>query len=298
MWMHDVPLAEMTRWKIGGVAPAFARAGSEGELRSLLAELDGEPVLVLGLGANLLISDDGPGRPVLLLEGEFKRFEVLEETITAGAAAPISSVVQAARRAARTGFWILEAVPGTIGGALKMNAGTADEGIWERVLWAEAMWPDGTTRRLKPEDVRPRYRRIDLEPGAVLMRAELEAPVGDPARVDEEHAVRRLAKLEAQVYDEPTCGSTWKNPESPAPSAWQLIDRVGLRGARRGDAQVSPKHANFIVNTGEARAEDVVELMLDTRRRVLDETGIALEPEIEFWGFSEETLRRLGAKKS
>jgi len=292
--MRSVPLAELTRWKIGGSAPLFARASNRDELRALLAEVEGQAVQVLGLGANLLISDDGPGGPVLVLEGVFKEFEVLDDTIRCGAAATISGVVQAARRGARSGLWILEAVPGTMGGALRMNAGTADEGIWDRVLWADAMWPDGDIRRVTRVDVRPRYRAIDLEVEAVFIEAEISAPAGDRESIEDEHRQRREAKLSAQVYDEPTCGSTWKNPDPPAPSAWELVDSVGMRGEVRGGAQVSPKHANFIVNTGGARARDVVDLMAETRRRVLAETGIALEPEIQFWGFPDEVLRELG----
>ncbi len=294
--MHDVPLAALTRWKIGGRAPLFARANSVRDLRELLSQLGDEPVKVLGRGANLLISDEGPGGPVLLLEGEFRTFELLDDSILCGAAALIATVVQAARRVGRSGLWILEAVPGTIGGALRMNAGTAEEGIWDRALWAEAMWPDGEIRRVTREEVSPRYRGIALDPEAIFLRAEIAAPPGDAARVDEEHRRRRDAKLEAQVYDEPTCGSTWKNPDPPAPSAWELVDRVGLRGAQRGAAQISPKHANFIVNRGGARAADVVELMTETRRRVLEETGIALEPEIQFWGFTDDVLAQLGAR--
>ncbi len=294
--MRDVPLADLTRWKIGGAAPLFARAGSVDELRALLSELEGGVVRVLGRGANLLISDDGPGGPAVVLEGRFREFEVRERTIECGAAALISSVVQAARRAARSGLWILEAVPGTIGGALRMNAGTAEEGVWDRAVWAEAMWPDGKIRRVTRADVRPRYRGIDLDPEAIFLWAEISAPPADAAQVDEEHRRRREAKLEAQVYDEPTCGSTWKNPGAPAPSARHLIARVGMRGARQGGAQISAKHANFIVNTGGARANDVVELMAETRRRVIEETGIALEPEIQFWGFSDEVLGKLGAR--
>lgn len=294
MWMRDVPLADHTRWKIGGSAPAFATAGSDDELRQLLAEVEGQRVLVLGLGANLLVADTGSGAPVLVLQGGYREIETLAATIFCGAAAPIAGVVQAARRSARDGLWILEAVPGTMGGALRMNAGTAEEGIWERTLWAEAMWPDGTVRRVERASVQPRYREIDLDPAAIFLRAEIEAPAGDPSRVEREHAVRRTAKLQAQVYDQPTCGSTWKNPAPPAPSAWELVDRVGMRGARRGGAEISAKHANFIVNTGGASAADVVGLMVETRRRVLDETGIALEPEIVFWGFDREVLAELG----
>jgi UDP-N-acetylmuramate dehydrogenase len=295
MWMHDVPMAGHTRWKIGGNAESFATAKSMDDLRALLDTLEGDAVLVLGKGANLLISDDGPGAPVLMLDGEFRDFELLEETVRCGAAAPISSVVQAARRAARAGLWILEAVPGTMGGALRMNAGTADVGIWDRALWADVMWPDGTVERLTRADVRPAYRRIELDASAIFLASEIEAPPGDAAAVEAEHERRRKAKLEAQVYDEPTCGSTWKNPDPPAPSAWELIDQVGMRGVERGGAQISTKHANFIVNRGGALADDVIGLMAETRRRVLENFGIALEPEIVFWGFDEAVLTHVGA---
>lgn len=295
MWSRDVPLAELTRWKIGGLAPLLGRARDEEELRELLEEVGGRRVYVLGLGANLLIADSGPGGPVLMLDGEFKRVEVRESSIVAGAAASIAAVVQASRRAARAGLWILEAVPGTIGGALRMNAGTAETGLWDLVSWADVIWPGGRMARLVKEDVRPSYREIDLDPEAIFMRAEIEAPAGgDPERIEEEHRVRRESKLRAQVYDQPTCGSTWRNP--PEASAWQLIDRVGMRGARRGDAQISTKHANFIVNLGNAKARDVIDLMVETRRRVREETGIELRPEIHFWGFSEETLGEVGAR--
>ncbi len=198
--MRDVPLADLTRWKIGGPAPAYAKAGSEEELRALLAEVSGERVLVLGRGANVLISDAGPGAPVLQLEGEFADHEVLDHTIRFGAGAQISTIVQTARRLGRSGLWILEAVPGTMGGALRMNAGTAEEGIWGRTLWAEAMWPDGSAKRLTREDVSPRYRGIDLDPAAVFLRGEVDAPAGDPERIEQEHLSRREAKLRAQVH--------------------------------------------------------------------------------------------------
>lgn len=295
--MRDVPLAEMTRWKIGGPAPAFARAGSVAELVRLLKEVEAGQVRVLGQGANLLISDEGPAGPVIVLEGEFKSLDLTERTIRFGAAATIAGVVQAARRNGRAGLWILEAVPGTMGGALRMNAGSAEEGIWDRVIWVQALWPDGGARRVAREEVNPSYRCIGLDEAAIFLGGEVDAPAGDPVRIEDEHQSRRESKLRAQVYDQPTCGSTWKNPPSPSPSAWELVDRVGMRGARRGNAQISPKHANFIVNLGGASAGDVVELMLETRRRVLEETGIELEPEIRFWGFPEEVLRDLGVRR-
>ncbi len=293
MWMRDVPLSQRTRWRIGGNAPAFAEAGNDDQLRALLSDQQGETALILGGGANLLVSDEGPGQPVIVLGGEFKHQEVLEGSISFGAAASIAGVVQAARREAREGLWILEAVPGTMGGALRLNAGTATDWLWERVLWAEAMHPDGAVQRVGPDDVDPGYRRIDFNESAVFLRAEVSAPPGVVEQVYAEHKSRRIAKLSTQVYDKPTCGSTWKNPGSDV-SAWELVDRVGMRGAKHGGAQISPKHANFIVNLGGARAEDVVALMVDTRRRVQEELGILLEPELHFWGFADSVLRELG----
>ena len=159
------------------------------------------------------------------------------------------------------------------------------------------MFPDGEVERLGIGDVTPSYRAIEFDEHAIFLGGEVKAPRGDSERVNDEHMSRRLAKLKAQVYDQPTCGSTWKNPGGGCPSAWELVDRVGMRGARHGDAQVSEKHANFIVNLDEARAEDVVELMTEARRRVHEEYGIWLEPELHFWGFDSEVLQGLGVER-
>jgi UDP-N-acetylmuramate dehydrogenase len=263
------------------------------DLRRHLADAKDETVLTLGGGANLLIADEGVRNPVISLKGEFRTIDLAEGTLRVGGGATIAGAVQTARRNARQGLAILEAVPGTMGGALRMNAGTPDSGVWDLVAWADVMWRDGRVERIDPARARPEYRRIGLAEAAIFVAAELRTPEGDPAVIDEEHLRRRREKLEAQVYDLPTCGSTWKNP--PGRSAWQLIDEVGLRGARRGDAQISPKHANFIVNLGRAFAADILELMILTRERVHERTGIRLEPEIRFWGFDDDTLRALGA---
>lgn len=293
MWVADEPLAPRSRWKVGGPARRFAEVRTLDALREHIREAGDETVLVLGGGANLLIADAGVPSPVITLRGEFRRTELADDALRVGAGASIAGTVQASRRNARRGLAILEAVPGTMGGALRMNAGTPESGVWDVVRWADVLWPDGSVERIDRARAQPEYRRIALDERAIFVAAEVQAPAGDASAVDEEHLRRRQEKLEAQVYDLPTCGSTWKNP--PGHSAWQLIDQVGLRGARKGDAQISPKHANFIVNLGEARAADILDLMLLTRRRVKEETGILLEPEIRFWGFDEETLRAVGA---
>lgn len=295
MWLMNERLGPRCRWRVGGPARRFAEVKTLADLAAHLRDAGENPVLVLGGGANLLIADEGVPNPVVHLGGDFTRITVGDGFVRVGGGASIAGTVQAARRNARKGLAILEAVPGTMGGALRMNAGSADSWVWEVVRWAEIVWPDGTVERIDREQARPAYRRIGLDERAIIVAAEIEAPEADEQAVNAEHLERRREKLEAQVYDLPTCGSTWKNPPAPAPSAWELIDRVGLRGARKGDAQISPKHANFIVNLGNARAADILDLMLLTRRRVAETTSILLEPEIRFWGFDAETLRAVGA---
>jgi UDP-N-acetylmuramate dehydrogenase len=292
-WRTDEPLAPRARWRVGGPAARFAEVRTLDELRRRLAEAGDAPVWVLGGGANLLIADEGVQDPVVALKGEFERIELGDGWLRVGGGASIAAAVQTARRHARRGLAILEAVPGTMGGAFRMNAGTPEEGIWDRVRWVELVWPDGSVERIRPADARPSYRAVAVDERAIFVAGELHAPAGDPEEIGREHKERRREKVEAQVYDLPTCGSTWKNP--PGTSAWECIDRVGLRGARQGDAQISTKHANFIVNLGRARARDIVELMVRTRERVYERLGILLEPEVRFWGFDEATLRALGA---
>lgn len=293
-WESDVPLREWTRYRIGGPTPALVRAGDREELRSALERLDGRPYRVLGGGANVLVADRGVREPVLKLEGEFDYVRMAEGTLAAGAAARLPTLAKEARRHGLEGFVSLEAVPGTVGGGLRMNAGSRNEWIWDLVLTAEAMTPEGEVARLEPEDAEPAYRSVGVPEAWVFLGARFEARRGDPEEVEEAHRSFRRRKVEAQVYDLRSVGSIWKNP-GPELSAWEVVDRVGMRGVRAGAAQVSETHANFIVNHGEARAEDVLGLMIETRRRAREELGLELEPEIRLWGFRDEELRSVGA---
>lgn len=294
-WETDVTLAVHTRYQVGGPTPRFARIESREELRGALRALDGAPFRTLGWGANIVVADEGVKEAVLVLKGEFEHLSVEAESLRAGAGASIPALVGAARRAGRAGWAFLEAVPGTIGGALRMNAGSAETGIWERTLWADAMTPDGEVVRVPPEEARATYRATEVPQQWVFLEGNFEAVPGDAVAIQQEHLDRRRSKVENQVYDLPSCGSTWKNPGAPHGSAWQVVERVGMRGARRGGAQIAEKHANFIVNLGEARAEDIVWLMATTRQRAHEEFGIWLEPEIQLWGFSAERCRSVGA---
>lgn len=294
-WEADVRLAEHTRYRIGGPTPGLGRAEGRAALIEALAGLAGAPYRVLGRGANLLVSDGGVAERVIVLAGEFGALHVGGDHLEAGGAAGLPALVGEARRSAFAGWSFLEAVPGSVGGGLRMNAGSVEVGLWDRVEWAEAITPAGETVRLTPAEARPSYRTVAVPEPWIFVGARFAATIGDAAAVETEHFERRRKKVETQVYDLPSCGSIWKNPGGSWTGAWQLVDRVGMRGARRGDAQIAERHANFIANLGEATATDVWWLMAETRRRVREETGVLLSPEIRLWGFSAEELAAVGA---
>jgi UDP-N-acetylmuramate dehydrogenase len=288
-------LASLTRYRIGGPADRFARFGSHAELAAGLESLEGFAYRVLGWGANVLVSDRGVPEPIISLSGEFDYLEMAADTVDAGGAAGLPALVGNARREGRAGWEFLEAVPGTVGGGLRMNAGSAESGIWDRVVWAEALTPSGDRVRVQPEEAEPGYRSVRLPEAWVFIGARFAAPPGDPKAVNEVHAERRRLKVETQVYELPSCGSIWKNPGGSLGSAWAAVDRVGMRGAVRGGAQITERHANFIANLGDATAADVLWLMAETRRRVHEAEGMWLEPEIRLWGFEDEELSSVGA---
>jgi UDP-N-acetylmuramate dehydrogenase len=264
-------------------------------LRQAIESLGGGAYRVLGAGANVLVADEGVVEPVLILAGEFDFVHAEAGAIEAGAAAKLPALVGTARRESRTGFSFLEAVPGTVGGGLRMNAGSRDVWLWHRVEWAEAMTPEGEIVRLDAEEAGAGYRSVQVPELWVFVAGRFAAPAGDHGTIQEEHQTFRARKVVDQVYELPSVGSTWKNPGPPHGSAWEIVDRVGMRGARRGDAQIAERHANFIVNLGEARAEDVLGLMIETRHRAHDALGLWLEPEICLWGFEAERLQLVGA---
>lgn len=294
-WEHDVALAPLARYRIGGPAARLARPDSVDEVREALAGLGGSGHRVLGTGANVLIADRGVEEAVLILGRGLERLELGGNAIETGAATKLPALVGLARREARVGFHFLEAVPGTVGGGLRMNAGSRDEWLWHRVEWAEAVTDEGHLERLAPAEAGPAYRSVSVPEEWVFVGARLAAAPGDAAEVEEAHLAFRARKVRDQVYELPSVGSTWKNPGPPHGSAWEIVDRVGMRGARRGDAQIAERHANFIVNLGKARAEDVLGLMSETRRRAREELGVDLEPEIRLWGFGHDERASVGA---
>lgn len=294
-WDSDVTLANEVRWRIGGPAARFGRVSSVDELTEALIELAGGRFLTLGWGANLLVADRGVACPVLVLGGELDSIRTSDGRIEAGAAAGLPALVGEARRMGAEGWCFLEAVPGSVGGGLRMNAGSADTGIWDRVIDVQAVTSAGELVQLTAAETRPSYRRVEVPEDWVFTSARFETRPGDPDAVEAEHFERRRRKVETQVYDLPSCGSVWKNPGGEWGPAWKLVDAVGMRGARTGGAQITEKHANFIANLADAKAEHVLDLMRETRRRVREQVGVALEPEIRFWGFDPDELASVGA---
>jgi len=284
----DRPLARLTTVRTGGSADFFARPDSPERLGELLAWSQGEGIAVgvVGSGSNLLISDEGFRGLVMKLNGALAAIEQEGTHLLCGGAARLP---QAAARAARAGLSGLEFgvnIPGTVGGAVKMNA-NAYGGDLSRVLeWVELATPAGAERRA-PGELGFAYRRSNLGPREIVARASFGLAPAEPEAVKATLADMRAARRAAQPSGIKTFGSTFKNPDDPGAegrSAGVLLDEAGCRGLRLGGARFSEKHANFVENEGEATTADVIALMAEGRRRVRERFGVELEPEVQFLG--------------
>jgi UDP-N-acetylenolpyruvoylglucosamine reductase len=284
----DYPLARLTTIRTGGPADFFARPDSPDRLSELLAwaAADAIEVGVVGSGSNLLVADAGFPGLVVKLDGSLAAIEQEGSRLLCGGGARLP---QAAARAARAGLSGLEFgvnIPGTVGGAVKMNA-NAYGGDLARVLeWVEVTSPGGTERR-RPEALDFRYRRSNLGPGEIVARASFALSPGEPASVKERLAEMRASRKAAQPSGIKTFGSTFKNPEDPRAAgrtAGVLLDEAGCRGLTVGGARFSEKHANFVENLGDATTADVVALMAEGRRRVRERFGVELEAEVQVLG--------------
>jgi UDP-N-acetylmuramate dehydrogenase len=285
---RDFPLARLTTVRTGGVADWFARPGDERRLRELLVWARAERVSigVVGSGSNLLIADEGFRGLALKLDGDLATVACDGERLFCGGGARLPS---AAAKAAGWGLAGLEFgvnIPGTVGGAVKMNA-NAYGGQLARVLeWVDVCTAGGSDRR-GPESLNFAYRSSNLHPGEVVVRASFVLATADPEQVKETMASMRARRHEAQPSGIKTFGSTFKNPEDERAggrTAGQLLEAAGCQGLRVGGARFSPKHANFVENTGEATTADVLELMAEARRRVHERFGVELEPEVQTLG--------------
>ncbi len=282
------PLARLTTVRTGGSAELFARAGTLAELERLLAWAaeQGHPVGVIGSGSNLLVADDGVPGLVLKLDEELSRIEISDTRIHCGGGARLPSVAAQAARAGLAGIEFGVSIPGTVGGAVRMNA-NAYGGELERVLeWADVATPTGLERRA-PEQLGFSYRRSTVAPGEVVARASFVLERAEPASVTAVLKDLRQRRKDTQPAGIRTFGSTFKNPDdarAEGRTAGQLLDAAGCRGLRIGGAGFSLKHANFIENHGDATTADVVAVMEEGRRRVEERFGVVLEPEVQALG--------------
>ncbi len=285
---RDYPLARLTTVRTGGAAELFARAGCQPVLEELLAwaAAEGHEVGVVGSGSNLLVADNGVRGLVIKLDGELAQIEQQETRLCCGGGARLPAAAAQAARAGLTGLEFGVNIPGTVGGAVRMNA-NAYGGALARVLeWVDVVGSGGTERRA-PDRLDFAYRRSNLHDGEVVARASFALAEARSADVKATLADMRRMRREAQPSGIKTFGSTFKNPDDPRAhgrSAGQLLEAAGCRGLTVGGARFSDKHANFVENLGEATTSDVIALMAEGRRRVHERCGVRLEAEVQVLG--------------
>ena len=279
----DVALAPTTWFRVGGPAEVLVRPADIADLSAFLAALPSEvPVLPIGAASNLIVRDGGVNGVVIRLARGFSAIETEADGVVAGAAALDLTVAERAAAAGLAGLEFLSGIPGTIGGALAMNAGAYGSDVAACLDWAEIVTRGGELLRIEAGRLGLTYRHSALPPGGVVVRARFHARPGDAAAIAVRMQEIRAAREATQPVRARTGGSTFRNP-LPAESsykAWELIDTAGCRGLTRGGAQVSEKHCNFLLNTGGANAADIEGLGEEVRRRVHAASGISLDWEI------------------
>ncbi len=283
------PLGPFTWFRVGGPAEFLVRPADTNDLSALLSGIAVTmPVQVIGAASNLIIRDGGlPGVTIRLARG-FSTIAIEADGIVAGAAALDLTVAETTAAAGLTGLEFLSGIPGTIGGAVAMNAGAYGSDMADVVSWAECVTRDGSKRRLTPADLAFGYRHAYIPPGGVITRVGLSAKPGAAPVIAAKMAEIRAAREATQPIRARTGGSTFRNPDGM--KAWELIDAAGCRGLTIGAAQVSEKHCNFLINTGGATAADIEKLGEEVRRRVRAATGVDLHWEIRRIGVPGEAL--------
>mgnify|MGYP000415012895 CR=1 FL=1 len=282
----DAPLAHTTWFRVGGPAEALFRPADRDDLCAFLAGVPSDvPLTVLGVGSNALIRDGGVPGVVIRLKRGFADVvpDPEDATVTAGSGALGRTLAVRAGKAGIGGFAFYAGIPGTLGGALRMNAGAHGTETADLLVWAEAVHArTGAVRTFTPTEMDLGYRHCGLDPAWIFLRAQLRGTPADPETERARMAELDAARNQAQPVRARTSGSTFANP--PGAKAWELIDRAGCRGLRVGGAQVSDKHCNFLINTGEATAADLETLGETVRERVREATGVELRWEIQRLG--------------
>ena len=281
------PLSHHTTYRIGGPARYFAQVGSLGALKNLVetCQEQGIPWIVLGRGSNVLVSDAGFDGLVITLGRDFRacRYDESEHRFYVGAGVALSTVVQEAFHRSLAGLEFVVGTPGSVGGALRMNAGSRDKWIGSQVVSVTSFSPSRGFIKRTGGEVQWGYRTSSFGEDEIILECELAAKPADPFFIRGKMEANLTNRRKSQPLNAPSCGSVFKNPEGV--SVARLVEEVGLKGARMGGAQVSEKHANFIVNEGNATAQDVKSLIELIQVRVYQQYGVQLQPEVRFVGF-------------
>ena len=286
----NAPLGAQTWFRVGGPAEYLVRPADVDDLAGFLAAVPHHvPVLTIGAASNLIVRDGGVRGVVVKLARGFNAIAIDGRGVIAGAAALDVTVAEHAAAAGLAGIEFLSGIPGSIGGAIAMNAGAYGSDVAACLDWAEIVTRDGQVIRLPAQRLSLAYRHAALPPGSVVVRARFRALPGEPAIIAARMAEIRAAREASQPVRARTGGSTFRNPDGGESSlkAWELIDAAGCRGLVRGGAQVSQKHCNFLINTGSATAADIEGLGNDVRRRVLAMSGVELQWEIRRIGVAD-----------
>ncbi len=284
----DVPLGPLTTYKSGGSARWLAEVDDRETLSELIATglISSHPVLVLGRGSNLVVSDGGFDGLVIRLGSGFTEIHIDGFSVTAGAAVPLPRLARAAVEAGVGGLEFFVGVPGSVGGAVRQNAGCFGTETKDRLVRAEVIdLITGTVREGTPGTLDLSYRHSNLKPSDLVVEAVFEGAPGDPVAGAEEMRSITRWRRDHQPGGTFNAGSVFKNP--PGEPAGALIDRLGLKGTRVGDVAVSEKHANFFVAGPEATSADILRLVEKVKDMVFEMTGTKLEPEIQFVGFDK-----------
>ena len=279
----DYPTSRLTTVGTGGPARWFARPTTVAELGDVLAWAgdEGIEVAVIGLGSNLLVADEGYDGVVVRLAGELARIERDGDRVVCGGGASLAAIVKRATGWGLSGIEFGCAIPGTAGGAVRMNAGAYGSEMRDVLAEALVIGPKGS-RRGGPDELGMTYRRSAVASGEVVAEAVLALRPADPERIRQTVADMQRRRREAQPAKVRTFGSVWKNPD-PEHTAGRLLEECGLKGHTAGGARISPVHANFIENHDGARSADVIALMREARRRAA-ERGVELEHEVQMLG--------------
>ena len=276
---QNVPLAGLTWFRVGGPARVLFHPADEDDLADFLRRCPPDvPVIPLGVGSNVLVRDGGIDAVVVRLGGPLAKASTEGTVLVAGAGMLDQNVARTAQRDGLAGLEFMIGIPGTIGGAVRMNAGAFGGETRDRLLWAEYLDRRGRRHRALKDELQLTYRRSALPADAIVLRAAFGLEPGDPATILARMDEIRTERERAQPLRVATGGSTFKNPEGA--KAWQLIDAAGCRGLGHGRAAVSEKHCNFLINQGGATAREIEELGELVRERVRRQSGQELAWEI------------------